>query len=157
MTARNPRSIFENIDAGNIASDAAITVKFLDGAVTAPKVEAALSTRQINIALSFASADELGTFKIFFPMKVTISKIRSAVTKVIGATSVATIQGGNASGLSVSGLVTIANDAAIGEQDLASPTNNNVVAKDSYYSLTTYKAGDYAGTVEVSLEYVVIE
>lgn len=157
MTARNPGSIYENIDAENIAADAATTIKFSDGAVTVPKAEAALTARQVSIALSFEAAAQLGTFKVYFPMKVTINKIRTVVTKVIGSTSVATIQGGNVSGASVAGLVTIAASAAIGEEDSASPTHNNIVAKDGYYYLTTYKAGNYAGMIELSLEYTVTE
>lgn len=155
MTARNPRSMFANLHAEDIASNAATTVKFVDGAVTTPKVEAALATRTINIALSLEAAAELGTFKIYFPMKVTIDKIRTVVTKVVGSTSAATVTGANISGLSDSGVVTIAASAAIGEEDTATPTNNNVVAKDGWYSLTTYKAGNYAGMIEVSLEYTI--
>jgi hypothetical protein len=151
---RNEHSFFSgNIIAANIASDAVTTVKILDANVTIPKEEAALTTGQINIALSLAAAAELGTFKVYFPMKVTINKIRTAVTKVVGSTSDATVTGANVSGNSDDGQVTIAASAAIGELDSASPTSNNVVAANGWYSLTTYKANNYAGMIEVSLEY----
>jgi hypothetical protein len=151
---RNEHSFFGgNINPDGIATNAVETAKIPDGAVIIPKEEAALQTGSINITLSFAAAAELGTFKIYFPMKVTIDKIRTTVTKIIGATTAAYVTGANLAGNSAGGLVTIAASAAIGELDSASPTDKNVVEKDGWYSLTTSKDGTYAGMVEVSLEY----
>lgn len=151
---RNPHSLFGGImEVGDIASNAVTTVKIVDSTVALSDAEAALKSGSVNIALSLEAAAELGTFKIYFPMKVTIDKIRTVVTKVVGGTSAATVTCGNISGASPGGVVTIAASAAIGEEDSATPTGNNVVAKDGYYYLTTYKAGNYAGMIETTLEY----
>jgi hypothetical protein len=157
MTGRNERSLFGGkIPADQIASDAAITAKFLDGSVTLPKVEAALQVGITNIALSFAAAAEMGTFKVYFNKKVRIDKIRTVVTKIVGSTSAAYVTCGNVSAPS-DALVTIAASAAIGEEDSAVPnTYNNVVAKDSYYQLVTSKANNYAGMIELFLEWTAI-
>ncbi|OPY54647.1 MAG: hypothetical protein A4E48_00226 [Methanosaeta sp. PtaU1.Bin060] len=152
--ATNPHSLYGGvIDAGRIASNAATTVKFQDNAVTIPKVESALKSDVINISLSFESAGELGTFKIYFPMRVIVNKIRTVVTKVIGASTPAYVTVRNVSGLA--GIVTIDAGAAIGEEDSAAITDNNVIAKDSWLSLTTSKGSSYAGTVEVFIEYTI--
>lgn len=118
-------------------------------------VEAALTKGIASIHLSTESAAECGTFKVYFPMKVTINKIRTVVTKVIGITADVTITGANSTGNSANGVVTVAAAGAIGEEDTASPTTNNVVLADGYYSLTTAKGATYGGAVEAFLEYTV--
>lgn len=118
-------------------------------------VEAALTKGLASIRLSTESAAECGTFKIYFPMKVTINKIRTVVTKVIGVTADVTVTGANSTGDSANGVVTVAAAAAIGEEDSASPTTNNVVLADGYYSLTTAKGATYGGSVEAFLEYTI--
>jgi hypothetical protein len=150
--ATNPHSLYGGkIGPAQIASDAVTTIKTKDANVTSPKAEAALRTHIANIVLSFGAAAELGTFKIYFPKKVTINKIRTVVTKVIGSTSAAYAICQNVSG--VAAIVTIAASAAIGEEDSATITENNVIAADSWLSLTTSKAGNYAGMIEAFVEY----
>jgi hypothetical protein len=140
--------------AANLGTDCITTVKILNANVTIPKVEAALKTGTVSIALSFEAAEEVGTFVVYFNKKVTINKIRTVVTKVIGASAAATVTCGNPTA-SAGGAVTIAAGAVIGEEDYATPTTNNVVAKDAGYSLVTAKGAPYAGKVQCFLEYTV--
>ncbi|OPY54648.1 MAG: hypothetical protein A4E48_00227 [Methanosaeta sp. PtaU1.Bin060] len=156
--ARNKGSPFDRsvASAADLASDSITTAKILDSNVTLAKVEAALKTGVVSIALSVESADECGTFKVYFNRKVTINKIRTVVTKVLGATADATVTCGNSTGASANGVVTIAaTGCAIGDEDSASPTTNNVVPKDSYYYLTTAKGATYGGKLQAFLEYTV--
>jgi hypothetical protein len=119
--------------------------------VTIAKVEAALRKDISILSMSFET-NEQTTTKIYFPMKVTINKIRSIVMKALAGTNVGTITGANSVGASNNGVVTIAASAALNEEDSASPDSNNVVAADSYYQLTTAKAAA-GGKVLVTLEY----
>jgi hypothetical protein len=141
--------------AANLASDAVTTPKILAANVTIPKVEAALKTGLASIALSVEAAAEQGTFWVYFNKKVTINTIRTVVTKVIGITNPATFTCGNADGASTGGVVTVDAAAAIGDLDSATPTTNNVVAKDSYYYITSSKSTTYGGKVQLFLEYTV--
>jgi hypothetical protein len=141
--------------AANLASDSVTTAKILAANVTIPKVESALKTGLASIALSVEALAECGTFNVYFNRKVTINKIRTVVTKVVGITADATFTCGNASGASTNGVVTVAAGAAIGEEDSATPTTNNVVAKDSYYYITSAKGATYAGKVQLFLEFTV--
>lgn len=104
-----------------------------------------------TFAMSFET-NEQTTTKIYFPMKVTINKIRSIVMKALAATNAGTITGANSVGTSNNGVVTVAASASLNEEDSASPDSNNGVAADSYYQLTTAKA-NAGGKVLVSLEY----
>jgi hypothetical protein len=157
MGARNKGSPFDQsvASAAALASDSVTTPKILNSNVTIAKVEAALKTGIVSIALSSEAAAECGTFNIYFNKKVTINKIRTVVTKVIGITADVTVTCGNVSGASTGGAVTIAAGAAIGEEDSATPSNNNVVAKDSFYYMTTAKGATYSGKFQVFLEFTV--
>jgi hypothetical protein len=119
--------------------------------VTISKLDAALLKGINTFAMSFET-DEQTTTKIYFPMKVTINKIRSIVMKALTATNAGTITCANSVGASSNGVVTIAASAALNEKDSASPTTNMVVAAGSYYQLTTAKANT-GGKVLVTLEY----
>jgi hypothetical protein len=105
----------------------------------------------IVMPLSFETNEQMQTF-IYFPMKVTINKIRSQVTKALAATDDGTITCGNSTGASANGVVTVAASAALEDDDTASPTTNNVVLADGYYYLTTAKS-TAGGKVLVTLEY----
>jgi len=104
-----------------------------------------------TLEMSFETDRETAT-KIYFPFAVEITKIRSIVMKALTATSAGTITGANASGDSATGVVTIAAEAALNEEDSASPTTNVAVAANSYYKLTSAKANK-GGIVLVTLEY----
>ena len=153
----NPRGVYSQTvaAASALASDSVTTAKILNANVTIPKVEAALKTGVSSIALSVEAAAECGTFKVYFNRKVTINKIRTVVTKVIGITNAATFTCGNSSGASANGVVTVDAAATIGTEDYASPTTNNVVGKDDYYYVTSAKGATYAGKVQLFLEYTV--
>lgn len=157
MTGKNRGSPYDQsvAAAANLGSGCITTTKILNSNVTIAKVEAALKTGLASIALSVEAAEECGTFKVYFNHKVTINKIRTVVTKVLGITNAATATCGNASGASTGGVVTIAAGAAIGEEDSATPSDNNVVAKDSYYYVTTAKGATYGGKFQLFLEYTV--
>ena len=153
----NPHGVYSQTvaSAAALASDSITTAKILNANVTIPKVEAALKTGVASIALSVEAAAEFGTFAVYFNRKVTINKIRTVVTKVIGITNAATFTCGNSTGASASGVVTVDAGATIGTEDNASPTTNNVVLKDGYYYITSAKGATYAGKVQLFLEYTV--
>lgn len=149
--------IGDDTDIKSVAMSGDVTI-IADGTTTigASKVtlgmlESALLKGVSTFAMSFET-DEQTTTKIYFPMKVTINKIRSIVMKALAATNAGTITGANSVGASNNGVVTIAASAALNEEDSASPDSNNEVAANSYYQLTTAKA-NAGGKVLVSLEY----
>lgn len=108
-------------------------------------------TEILVVPVSFESGEQ-GAAKIVFPSKVQITGLRSTVTKALGATDSGTVTGANATGASTGGILTHAASAAIGNQQSATPTTNNVVASGSYYQLTTAKT-TAGGKVLVTLEY----
>lgn len=153
----NPHGVYSQsvASASALASDSVTSAKILAANVTIAKVEAALKTGVASIALSVEAAAECGTFAVYFNRKVTINKIRTVVTKVLGITNAATFTCGNSDGASTSGVVTVDAGATIGTEDSATPSDNNVVAKDSYYYITSAKGATYAGKVQLFLEYTV--
>lgn len=106
-----------------------------------------------DVAMSFVTAEQTTT-RLYFPYKVTISKIRGIVMIAIGATSAGTITCGNSTGASANGVITAAAGDALNTLYSVSPTTNNVVAANSYYYLTSAKAATASGKVLVTLEYV---
>lgn len=106
----------------------------------------------VSFSASFES-NEQGAVFLYFPFAVKVTKIRSVVTKALANTDAGTIQGANATGNSTGGLITHALSAAIGNEQSATPTTNNTVAKDSYYKLTTAKS-TAGGKVHGTVEYV---
>ena len=96
--------------------------------------------------------DRLTATKIYFPFAVTIDKIRTTVMAQLAATDVGTITGANSVGNSDDGVVTIAESAALNEEDSTEPSSNNEVAANSYYKLTSAKTTP-GGMVLVTLEY----
>lgn len=113
-------------------------------------MEAALIKGIVTVPLSFETNEQTAT-KIYFPFKVTVTKIRSIVVKLIGATADATVTGNNGTGDAV---VTIAADSALDIEDNAEPSAaNGVVEADAAYTLTSAKGATAAGKVLVTLEY----
>ena len=108
------------VTAAKLASDAVETAKIKDLAVTHPKLLAELLEGIVDIEVSFESG-ETTTHTIYFPMKVTINKIRSFVTIALAGTDAGTITSKNNGGTNMTdGVVTIAASAAIAEEDSAS-------------------------------------
>jgi hypothetical protein len=106
----------------------------------------------VTVPVSFVTANQMET-KIYFPFKVTVNKLRSVTTTAMGATDAGTITGANSTGASSGGVLTHALSEAVGTEHSASPTTNNVVLADGYYSLTTLKTttgGAALVTVEVT-------
>jgi hypothetical protein len=104
--------------------------------------------------MSFETGEQTTT-RVYFPMKVTINKIRGIVMKALAATDAGTVKGGNSTGASTGGVLTMAASSALNyEPTAATPTTNNVVLADGYYYLTTAKS-TAGGKVLVSLEYTV--
>lgn len=106
----------------------------------------------VTALLSFESGEQ-GAAKIYFPMPVKITKIRSTVQKALANTDAGTITGANATGASTGGVITHALSAAFADAQTATPTTNVTVAADSYYQLTTAKT-TAGGKALVTLEYV---
>ena len=128
-----------------------------DGVLTvAAKIahlETALLKGCTTVPMSFET-DEQTTTKIYFPMKVTVNKIRGIVMKAVADTNNGTITCGNSAGASAAGVITVTASAALNTEYSVSPTTNNVVLADGYYSLTSAKSTD-GGKVLVSLEWTV--
>ena len=103
----------------------------------------------VTVPLSFQT-NELTSTKVYFPFAATITKIRSIVMLAIAGTDNGTITGNN--GSDSTGVVTVEASAALNVEDSADPVDNNTVAADSYYMLTTAKSTK-GGKVLVTLEY----
>lgn len=139
------------VTTAKVADANVTTAKVLDANVTIPKLESSLLEDVKVVRCSFEAA-EVGALKFYFPMKVTINKLRSVVVKALGATDTGTITAANATGAMSGGVITVAISAAVGEEDTATPTTNNVIAADSYIQLTSAKT-TAGGVLEVSIEY----
>lgn len=107
-----------------------------------------------TVLMSFETSEQTVT-KIYFPMAVTINKIRGIVMLAIAATDAGTITGANSTGASANGALSATASATINTALTAvSPTTNNTVAADGYYQLTSAKTTD-GGKVLVTLEYTI--
>lgn len=116
-------------------------------------LEAALLKGCTTVPMSFETGEQTTT-KIYFPMKVTINKIRGIVMKAVAGTDNGTVTCGNSTGASASGVITATASAALNTEYSVSPTTNNVVLADGYYYLTSAKS-TAGGKVLVSLEWTV--
>lgn len=116
-------------------------------------LEDALLKGCTTVPMSFESGEQTTT-KIYFPMKVTINKIRGIVMKAIADTNNGTITCGNLTGASANGVITAIASAALNTEYSVSPTTNNVVLADGYYYLTSAKTTP-GGKVLVSLEWTI--
>ena len=116
-------------------------------------LEDALLKGVTTVPMSFETGEQTTT-KIYFPMKVTINKIRGIVMKAIAGTDNGTVTCGNLDGASANGVITATASAALNTEYTVSPTTNNVVLADGYYYLTSAKTTP-GGKVLVSLEWTV--
>lgn len=116
-------------------------------------LEDALLKGCTTVPMSFETGEQTTT-KIYFPMKVTINKIRGIVMKAIADTNNGTITCGNLTGASANGVITAIASAALNTEYSVSPTTNNVVLADGYYYLTSAKTTP-GGKVLVSLEWTI--
>jgi hypothetical protein len=116
-------------------------------------LEEALLKGCTTVPMSFESGEQTTT-KIYFPMKVTINKIRGIVMKAISDNGDGTITCGNSTDVSDDGVITATASDALNTEYSVSPTTNNVVLADGYYSLASAK-GTPGGKVLVSLEWTI--
>ena len=116
-------------------------------------LEEALLKGCTTVPMSFETGEQTTT-KIYFPMKVTINKIRGIVMTEIADTDNGTITCGNSDGPSDNGVITAEESDALNTEYSVSPTTNNVVLADGYYYLTSAKANP-GGKVLVSLEWTI--
>lgn len=105
----------------------------------------------VTVLMSFETGEQTTT-KLYFTSAVTINKIRGIVMKALGAVDTGTITCGNATGASANGVITGAISAELNVEYAVSPTTNNTVAADGYYSLTSAKT-TAGGRMLVTLEY----
>lgn len=111
--------------------------------------------KSIETVLMSFETNEVTTTKIYFPMAVTVNKIRGIVMLAIAGTDNGTITGANSTGVSANGTLTAtASDALNTALTAVSPTTNNTVAADGYYQLTSAKT-TAGGRVLVTLEYTI--
>ena len=139
-----------NVDDSTVELDTD-KVRIKDLGVTIAKLEAALLKGIVTLDMSFENNEETTT-KMYFPMKVTINKIRSIVMLAVEASDNGTITGANSVNPSNNGVVTVAGGSALNAEDTASPDSNVVVEAGSYYQLTSAKTTK-GGKVLVTLEY----
>ena len=116
-------------------------------------LETALLKGRTTVPMSFETGEQTTT-KIYFPMKVTVNKIRGIVMKAVAGTDNGTVTCGNSTGASASGVITATASAALNTEYAVSPTTNNVVLADGYYSLTSAKTTP-GGKVLVTLEWTI--
>jgi hypothetical protein len=116
-----------------------------------PHLEAALLKGTTVVPMSFET-NEATTTKIYFPMKVTINKIRGIAMKAIAASDNGTITCGNVGGNSTSGVITCTASDAINTAYSVTPSDNNVVLADGYYQLVSAKS-TAGGKCLVTLEW----
>jgi len=116
-------------------------------------LEDALLKGCTTVPMSFETGEQTTT-KIYFPMKVTINKIRGIVMKAVADKDDGTITCGNSTGASDNGVITATASDALNTEYSVLPTTNNVVLGDDYYSLTSAKTTP-GGKVLVSLEWTV--
>lgn len=121
--------------------------------LTAPVLSAPTGIEEVvTLPVSF-QAGEQGSYRLFFPFKATINRIRSFVTLALAATDNGTITAQNdASVAMANGVITHAASAAFGNEQSAVPTTNNVVESDQSIRLVTAKT-TAGGRATVSVEY----
>lgn len=129
------------------------TVTFQDAAGTVAltsDIPSVLLEEVRDVVMSFETSEQM-TMKVYFPYKVTVNKIRGIVTLAVAGTDNGTITCGNATGASTDGVITATASDALATEYAVTPSDNNVVAADSYYYLTAAKS-TAGGRVLVSLE-----
>ena len=109
--------------------------------------------RQIVSTIASFETGQQGIYKVFFNSNVTINKVRAFVTKALSATDVGTIQARNSGSANMgTGLITLALSSPFATEGVASPTTNNVIAKDAHMELDCLKT-TVGGEVQIHIEY----
>lgn len=106
----------------------------------------------VNARLSFETAEQ-GALKIRFPFRVKILVLRSQVVKTLSGTDAGTVTPSNSVGNMANGTISHAASAALGNEIVATPTTNQIIAKDTDLILTSAKT-TVVGKVHVTVQYV---
>ncbi len=109
-------------------------------------------TEMLNCRLSFETGEQ-GAIKINFPFRAQITQLRSQVVLVIAGTDAATVTPSNSVGNMANGTISHALDAALGNEIIATPTTNQIIAKDTDLTLTPAKT-TAGGKVNVTVRYI---
>lgn len=106
----------------------------------------------LSVRLSFETGEQ-GAVKIRMPFRARIVQLRSQVVLVIADTDAATVTPSNSVGNMADGTISHALDAALGDEDVATPTTNTTIDKDTDLTLTPAKT-TAGGKVNVTVQYV---
>lgn len=141
-------TIFDSVPAGSIvnadisASAAIVPSKFANSA----------NYKVLCLPVSFASGQQT-THTVYFPMAVTVTKIRSFVTTALAGTDTATITASNNAGSAMSsGVITIPISAAVANENMTVPTTNNTFTAGQKLQLACAKT-TAGGAANVYVEY----
>lgn len=122
------------------------------GSITPSDMSTAANYKLLCLPVSFESGQQ-ATHTVYFPMAVTVTKIRSFVTKAIANTDVATITAQNNAGSAMTnGAITIPISASVANENMASPTTNNTFTAGQKLQLVCAKT-TAGGTANVYVEY----
>ncbi len=140
------------VEHRNLDTDAVETDNIKDANVTMAKLEA---NGQKGFIM-FETSVETGfptTHTIYFPFPVTITQMRTFVTKALAATDNATFQLKNNAGTNMTdGLITLVASTALANEANCQPSANNTIAAGEKAQLVVAKT-TAGGAVRVFLEY----
>lgn len=108
----------------------------------------------MHVPVSFETGFQT-TVKVFFPVAVTVNKIRGMVTKALSITDAGTVTARNAASAAMaSGVLSFAASAALGNagDGPVSPTTNNQIAAGANMELVVAKP-TVGGEALISVEY----
>lgn len=107
----------------------------------------------IAVPVSFVTANQT-TQTIYFPMSVTVTKVRSFVTSALSGTDAGTITCENNAGSAMaSGVITIPLSSAVATENSATPTTNNTFTAGQKMQLVIAKTTT-GGAATVFVEYL---
>lgn len=105
----------------------------------------------VTARLSFETSEQ-GALKMRFPFRVKILQLRSQVVKTLSGTDAGTVTPSNSVGNMANGTISHAASAALGNEIVATPTTNQIIAKDTDLTLTSAKT-TVVGKVNVTVQY----
>lgn len=139
---------FDTVPAGSIVN-ADISAS---AGIVPSKFDNSANYKTICIPMSFASGLTT-THTLYFPMAVTVAKVRTFVTTAIAGTDAATVTCANNAGSAMTGgVVTIPLSSAVATENSATPTTNNTFTAGQKMQLTTAKT-TAGGVVNCYVEF----
>ncbi len=109
-------------------------------------------TELMSVRMSFETGEQ-GALKLRFPFRAKVTQLRSQVVLVLGATDAGTVTPSNSVGNMANGTISHAAAAALGNEVVATPTTNQIIAKDTDLTLTSAKT-TVDGKVNVTIQYI---